>query len=254
VSSKRSIRHRPAVDERLIMPGTRYEILEGDLVYVSPAREPHASRHSKLSALLEAYAAHGYNAASDMLTRASEQSDVAPDGCIYPEARDPETGGRQLEELAFEVVSTERLAHAGAKAAALVTRGVRRVFAIDVERRRALEWSSKTQSWEILSHGATVEDPALVLPLPIRDLVDAAKADDAVARALIAKNNPVIVGAINEGKAEGKAEAVVAVLRGRGLSVPAAVEERILACRDLAQLDTWLRGAATATSVEALLA
>jgi len=36
----------------------------------------------------------------------------------------------------------------------------------------------------------------------------------------------------------------------RGVSVPATVREQILACTDLAQLDTWLRRAVTATTAE----
>ncbi len=262
VSSERGQERRPAVDERLVMPETRYEIIDGEVVYVSPALEPCASRHSKLSALLEVYAADGYNAASDMLTRTSEMADMAPDGSIYPEARDPETGGRQLEELAFEVVSTETLGHAGTKAAALVARGVRRVFALDVERGRALEWSVRTRSWEILAASAVIEDAALALPLPLRDLVGATKTNDAVARALLAKNNPLITAAIQEGKAEGraegraegKAEAVLMVLRARGLQIAAEEETRILACRDGEQLDRWLGRAARVAEVDALFA
>jgi len=34
------------------------------------------------------------------------------------------------------------------------------------------------------------------------------------------------------------------------VSVPATVREQILACTDLAQLDTWLRRAVTATTAE----
>ena len=151
-----------AVDERLVMPETRFEIIDGEVIYVSPADPLHASLHSKLSALLEAYVAPGFNAASDMLTRTSEKGDMAPDGSIYPLAPDPETGGRQLEHLAFEVVSSETVAHAGRKAAALRARGVRRVFGLDAERRRALEWSTDTQSWEVLHPGAVISDPTLV--------------------------------------------------------------------------------------------
>src|SRR5690606_30910146 len=139
-----------------------------------------------------AYAARGYNVASDMLTRTSAKNDMAPDASVYPAARDPRTGGRQLEELAFEVVSTERLGHAATKARRLAERGVRRVFAIDVERKRALAWSRRTDGWEMLPVGGVIEDPALALPLPIQPLVEAVKADDAVARALLAKKNPVI--------------------------------------------------------------
>ncbi len=55
-----------------------------------------------------------------------------------------------------------------------------------------------------------------------------------------------------EGEARGKAEAVVAVLRARGLEVSAEAEARLLACRDLALLDRWLRQAATAASADEL--
>jgi predicted transposase YdaD len=51
-----------------------------------------------------------------------------------------------------------------------------------------------------------------------------------------------------EGKAEGEATAVLTVLDTRGVPVPDAVRERILACADLAQLETWLRRAVTATT------
>ena len=57
-----------------------------------------------------------------------------------------------------------------------------------------------------------------------------------------------------EGKAEAKAEAVLTVLDGRGLTVTAAQRKQVLACTDLALLDVWLRGAGTTASVKALLA
>ena len=61
-----------------------------------------------------------------------------------------------------------------------------------------------------------------------------------------------------EGKAEGKAEgeargegrAVLTVLDARGVPVPEAVREQILACVDLTQLDTWLRRAVTAATAD----
>lgn len=65
-----------------------------------------------------------------MLTRTSRQSDFAPDASVFPEERDPVTGGRKLEELAFEVASTQRLANATRKARGLAARGVRRVFCL----------------------------------------------------------------------------------------------------------------------------
>ncbi len=56
-----------------------------------------------------------------------------------------------------------------------------------------------------------------------------------------------------KGKAEGKAEAVLAVLRGRGLTVSAAQRKQVLACSDNATLDAWLGAAGTTPSVKALL-
>jgi hypothetical protein len=56
-----------------------------------------------------------------------------------------------------------------------------------------------------------------------------------------------------EGEAKGKAEAVLAVLRGRGLTVSAAQRKQVLACTDNAQLDAWLGAAGTTPSVKVLL-
>ncbi len=69
----------------------------------------------------------GEDVASDMLTRLTATDDMAPDVNVLPVSRDANTGGRQIEPLAFEVVSTERLAESGCKADKLVARGVQRV-------------------------------------------------------------------------------------------------------------------------------
>jgi len=52
------------------------------------------------------------------------------------------------------------------------------------------------------------------------------------------------------GEALGEARAVLTVLQARGVDVPADICDRILACTDLDQLDTWLRRAGTATTVD----
>jgi hypothetical protein len=52
------------------------------------------------------------------------------------------------------------------------------------------------------------------------------------------------------GKAEGEARAVLTVLEGRGVAVPDDVREQILGCTDLDQLDTWLRRAGNATTID----
>jgi Uma2 family endonuclease len=268
----------PPVDARLAEPETRYEILDGELAHVPPADEPHGTRHSKISALVEAHVASDFDVASDMLTRTSRTSDVAPDVSVFPRARDPETGGRQLEQLAFEVVSTESLGHAGRKAAKLADRGVRRVFAIDVERARALEWSRSLATWSVLDMSAHIADPALAAPLPIEALVVAARADDAMARAFVVKRNPVIEAVkaeakregrdegtrdgfaagmargSAEGKLAGRAEALVDILDMRGISLEASDRARILSERYPAQLRRWFARAATCVDTTELFA
>lgn len=196
----------PDIEDRLVEPETRYEMLDGELVHVSPADRPHGRRHAKIIALLEAYAAPGFEVSCDLLTRTSQVDDVAPDASVYPEAPDPRTGGRQLEQLAFEVVSTQSLAYAGRKAGKLAGRGVRRVFAIHLKRSRVLEWSAALGTWQALDPEGHIEDAALALPLPIEAMLDPARADDAMARALMARHNPVIEAVRAEARAAGKAE------------------------------------------------
>jgi hypothetical protein len=56
-----------------------------------------------------------------------------------------------------------------------------------------------------------------------------------------------------EGHAQGSAKALLIMLQGRGISVPDAVRERILAERNPEQLTRWLERAGVATSIEDLL-
>jgi Uma2 family endonuclease len=250
----------PAVDDRLVAPETRYEIVEGRLVPVSPADPPHGVRHSKVSALLEAHTGLECSVASDMLTRTSERSDFAPDVSVFPAAPDPQTSGRQLEQLAFEVVSTQSLTDAGYKAEQLVRRGVCRVFAIDVERGRALEWSRALGAWSVLDPDGEIEDPTLDVALPIEALVTTARADNTVARALFLKGNPFLVERMaegraegkTEGRAEGKAESLMIVLAARGFVLDEVTRARLLGERDMQRLDRWIARAMTCETIDEL--
>ncbi|HEX3481701.1 MAG TPA: hypothetical protein VHT91_42105 [Kofleriaceae bacterium] len=55
-----------------------------------------------------------------------------------------------------------------------------------------------------------------------------------------------------EGCVETRAEDILTVLRVRGIVVPAAVHKRILAQKDLKQLERWLERAIVATSIDDL--
>jgi len=56
-----------------------------------------------------------------------------------------------------------------------------------------------------------------------------------------------------EGRAEGEVRALLAILNARGISVPDDAHTRITECTDLDQLDTWLRRAATASTIQDVL-
>jgi hypothetical protein len=56
-----------------------------------------------------------------------------------------------------------------------------------------------------------------------------------------------------KGRAEGLADGLLTVLQGRGISVPDAARERILAEKDPARLTHWLERAGVVTSVDDLL-
>jgi Putative restriction endonuclease len=256
----------PDIDDHIVEPETPFEMYDGKVVRVLPAKPPHGERHAQISALVETHAGSEFQVALDTLIRTSRVDNFAPDVSVYPEAPDPRTGGRQLDQLAFEVVSKQRLAHSTRKARKLTGRGVRRVFAIVVKQSKALEWSTARGTWRPLDPDGVIDDPALAVPLPVAALVHAAKTDDAIARALLAKRNPVLQavrardrarsqarGEV-KGKVKGKVEVLLAVLAERDLALDARRRARVLAERDPARLERWVVRAIRARTVAEVLA
>jgi hypothetical protein len=114
----------------------------------------------------------------------------------------------------------------------------------------------------------------LAVALAIEPLVKAARMDDAIARALIAKDNPVIaaekaashwkgkVEGLAEGLAHGRHEGIVdgvqrsllQLLAARGIALDEAERAGILAERDLQRLERWLARAVHGTSIADVLA
>ncbi|HEV2856103.1 MAG TPA: hypothetical protein VHC97_25165 [Thermoanaerobaculia bacterium] len=244
----------PGLDDRLVEPVvTRDEMIGGVRVVASPAHPPHGDQHTDLDYLLRAHAAPGYRASTDLLTRHDEDSDFASDTCLRKEGRDPETGGRYLEEIAFEVVSEQNQGYVTEKARRMHRRGVRRIFTIWIKNQRVCEWSPERQSWSPLDRAFQIEDPCLTRPLEVAALLDATLADNAVAEALAAKGNPVIQEREAEAEARGEARAILKVLEARGIAVSEAQAQEILGCRDLDRLDRWLRRAIQVSSAGELM-
>jgi hypothetical protein len=195
----------PPLDEHLVQPEapSREQLVRGRKVIAMPALPPHGDRHFKLDYVLGAHLAEGYVGSTDLLTRTGADSDFATDTCVRRAGTHPDTHQRYLEELAFEMVNEQSLRDVTEKAEELTARGVRRVVAIFVKKGEVREWSGP-EGWKKLPPESTFSDPTLARPLLIRELLDAAEADNAVVRALAAKHNPVLAELVNEGRDEGQ--------------------------------------------------
>jgi hypothetical protein len=245
----------PRLDDHLVDPeNTRDEIIGGRRVVAMPAKPTHARQQHRLDYVIGPCVAPGYYAATDLLTRVDWESDFASDTCVLREGIDPETETRHLEEIAFEVVTRGKERDITEKADRMRRRGVRRVFAVFLKNRKFYEWDVATQSWQVMDSASRIEDPCLIAPIEVAALLNAIPPDDAVARVLVSKDNPVVrdVKAVAraEGRAAGKAEDILTILEDRGLPVDEALRSRILACADLDLLDVWFRRALRASAAE----
>ena len=193
------------VDERLVMPEQRYEVIEGQVVYAAPSDQPHGTKVLDLATLLRSHLKPGYLGAVDMLMRSNRFSDFAPDASIFPEAKDPKAGGRKLEELVFEIIDSQPLSDVTRKARLMVGRGGRKVFCLDLPKKRVLRWSARKDDWVELGE-AIADSKCLVKSIPVKALLNAAEVDEATAAALLAKGTMTLRLALDQSKAEGKAE------------------------------------------------
>ncbi len=249
----------PGLDDRLVTPETREEMLRGVKLYAAPSNPEHGDPHCALDLLVHTHGRPGYRPSTDLLTRVADDGDFAADTTLRRAGIDPTTGGRYLEELAFEIVNTQSRAEVTAKAQDMTARGVRRVFAVFVKHDTVCEW--RGGQWQTLARDGAIDDPCFVRPLEVAAVLDAALAEDAAVRALAAKGNPELLRRLlerelrgraegkSEGKAEGEVRALLTVLTARGFVVDDALRNRVESCQDLAVLTAWIARAATATAL-----
>lgn len=233
----------PRVDDQLVRPETREELVRGRMVLAVPAKEPHGDRHHTVDYLTGGCIAPGYVGSVDLLTRVGPKSDFATDTCIRREGLDPATGSRYLEELVFEIVNEQSMGDITERAEDLSTRGVRRIIAIFVKKNEVREWLAERNDWTVFDPAAALEDRTLTQPIPVRALLDRAEADNVVARALRAKNNPEIMAVRAEGVEEGRTFAARTAIEAlcEVLEIPLEPDRRaLLQSLDFARLDSLL--------------
>ena len=140
----------PRVDDHVVKPETREEMVRGERIYAQPALAPHADRHFGLDFVLGGHVREGYVGSTDLITHVLHGSDFASDTCIRKDGENPKTGERYLEELAFEVIHSQPVQKATERAEDWSTRGVRRVFGIFVKKGTVEEWVPRKRIWRLL--------------------------------------------------------------------------------------------------------
>jgi hypothetical protein len=248
-------------DAHLVVPESRAEIVHGQRVEASPARPGHGDTHTRLDAVIAASTAPGYVASTDLLTRRSHHSDFATDTCVRRAGRNPATGHRYLEEISFEIVFTQSMGEARERARDVVRHGVRRMFGLFVTEAypdsdtdgqiyiQVREWSIERDAWIDLDTDGQITDPCLCIPLPIKALINAAEADNAVVRGLEARGTPALEQIKTRGFRSGEIEAtranLVELLAQRGIELTPEQRTRIAGCADVVILQRWFTRAIT---------
>ena len=243
-------------DSDLVVSECGYEIDDGELVRVPAADRLHAERHAKLSALLEAHVAEDFKVAIDMLTRTSQIDDIAPDASVFPRARNPQTGRRRLEHLAFEIVSaqTRRTPFAKPPSSAPVE---------FVASSRSMSNASRRSNGRRRSElgACSIRRPSSrILRLPFRcrsrSCCGQRKQTTRWQRRCSLRAIPCLWRPSSNsratGHAAGLAEAVVRVLARRNVPLTPANLERIRAECDISVLQRWLDRAITCTALDEL--
>ena len=242
------------LDDHLVEPETRWEVIDGARVQTPPAQPPQADRHFTMNYVIGAHLAPSYLGASGLLTRWSSDNDYATATSVRRAGTDEATGERYLEEMVFDVVDAQQREDLEKRARLLSRRGVRRIFAVFVKEGRLEEWPHEDETWKVLAPTAVIEDHCLSVPLPVRALLDPGAAEEAVVRCLIARKHPVFEEYFQarriEGFCEGRRKALYGTLAARGLTLDTHQRARIDACTDPDMLTEWLRRAVTANRVD----
>ncbi len=242
----------PDPEDHLVEPGTRWEVFEGERVYVSPARPGHGDAHTRLDMVIGLHVTSEYQASTDLITRRNRNNDFATDTSVRRTGINPATGHRYLEEISFEVFFQQSREYTRTRARTVVTSGVRRMFGIFGKERwpgsddagevdyTVAEWSAERDDWVVLAPGDVITDPALLRPIPVEALIDGVASDDAAMHALMAKENRVLKRVLDEREARTRREDILGILEDRKIALDAAQRARIEACDDLAMLKRWL--------------
>ena len=136
----------------------------------------------------------------------------------------------------------------------LLAAGTRYVWVVRVQGPRRVEVHEAGQPPRLVGAGEVLAAPGILRnPIPVEALYDRAAGHRATLRNLLQREGYDSLEAVRkeghkegrqEGREEGMAEAILALLQGRGIPVDAPLETRVRACRERDTLHRWLLRAA----------
>jgi len=254
--------HGPFSAEQL-SDGDRYELSNGHPIYCAPAGKEHAGS-SLIGARVLGTDPDVEWAGIDAGFSPEPGGLRAPDIAVGKVA-DPPRGGKWwipgAPPLAVEYAGPgqdeEELKQ---KIAELLAAGTRWVWVARLIGPRRVENHSAGAPKQVAGANDLLEAPGVLRnPVPVAALIDERAADEAALRNLLQRHGYAGLEAVREegvleGKAAGKAEAVLQLLEERGLAMTTEQRQRILSCRDHGQPRAWLLRAATAGDAGGLFA
>lgn len=238
-----------------VRPGSRYELHDGHPVYCAPTGGDGARGNVAGVEVLdtdpivqEAGIDPGYAPRPDMLRAPDVAVGNVPDqrGWIQgapPLAVEYAGSGQDERELRDKIAD-------------FLAAGTLMVWVVRLVGPRRIEVHEPGKRMRTLGPGETLSAPGILRnSYPVEAFYDRPTAHRLTLRNLLQREGYESLDAVrdegrnegrDEGRDEGRAQALLMVLDARGVALSGAERARILGCRDTAQLDTWLRRAATA--------
>ena len=237
--------------------GDRYELSNGHPIYCAPAGWQHASGSVKGGLVLDSDPDVQWTGA-DVGVSPEAGTLRAPDVAVR--TTPPSGNSTWLTEappLAVEYAgSGQDERELRDKIAELLAAGTQQIWVVRLVGPQRVEVQRPDGPMKIYTASDVLEAPGILRnPVPVRALFDRDAAHEVVLRNLLQRRgyaslNDVREEGREEGHEEGLVDAILTLLRGRGLTVDAAVEERLRASHDREILQVWLLNAARVERAE----
>lgn len=234
--------------------GDRYELHEGHAIYCAPTGARGSRRNLTAGSLLDSDP-NVTEAGVDTGYSPKQSSLRAPDVAVghVPDEPGWVSGAPQLALEYADVGQDER--ELQSKIVDLLGTGTRYVWVVRLVGPRRVEVYEPGRAMRTIGDDGQLHAPGVLAnPVPVTALYDRDVAHELTLRNLLQRHGYAGLDDVRDrSKAEGKAEAVLAVLAARGVEVADEDRARVLACLDGALLDRWLTAAVSASSTTELL-